>query len=62
MREETDDVKYITSLYFSFITIVTVGYGDISPVTIKEKLYIIVVTITASCIYGYVVNTIGTIF
>eukprot|EP00958_Prasinococcus_capsulatus_P007464 scaffold699_cov385-Prasinococcus_capsulatus_cf.AAC.9 len=31
--------QYITSVYWAFTTITTVGYGDISPVNIYERLY-----------------------
>lgn len=31
--------KYVNSLYFTFITMVTVGYGDITPQTINEKVW-----------------------
>lgn len=53
---------YISSIYFSFITMITVGYGDITPQTYQEKLYVIVVTIISSGCFGYVINTIGNIF
>jgi hypothetical protein len=41
---------------------VTVGYGDISPSNIPEKVYIIIMTLFSSINFAYVVNTIGTIF
>lgn len=31
--------RYITSLYWSFMTLTTVGFGDIHPVTFSEKCY-----------------------
>jgi len=34
-------VAYIDTFYFSVVTIVTVGYGDYSPKTPYEKLYVI---------------------
>jgi hypothetical protein len=41
---------------------VTVGYGDISPVTLFEKMYIICFALASCMIFAYVVNTIGNLF
>jgi len=30
---------YVTSFYFSITTIVTVGYGDITPLNATEKIF-----------------------
>ena len=40
----------------------TVGFGDVIPVSKNEKIYVILVTIISSGIFGYSMNTIGTIF
>jgi voltage-gated potassium channel Kch len=61
---EKNDKKeiYINAIYFSIITMVTVGYGDITPQNIREKIYLIIMTLFSSINFAYVVNTIGTIF
>jgi hypothetical protein len=41
---------------------VTVGFGDISPVNTKEKIFIIIMVLFSCMNFGYVVNTIGQIF
>jgi hypothetical protein len=41
---------------------VSVGYGDITPINNSEKIYISVMTIFSSMNFAYVVNTIGSIF
>ncbi|KAL4478141.1 hypothetical protein ABPG73_000341 [Tetrahymena malaccensis] len=52
---------YITSFYFSIITINTIGYGDITPVTPLERVYVSgMITITCA-VFGYSINTIGEI-
>jgi hyperpolarization activated cyclic nucleotide-gated potassium channel 1 len=35
---ESDDFKYITALYWTYTTVSTVGYGDISPTTELEMV------------------------
>jgi len=54
--------RYINAVYFSFITMVTVGFGDIKPTTDPEKVYVTFVALTSSLIFAYTVNTIGTVF
>lgn len=41
---------------------ITVGYGDIKPISDSEKMFIIFMTLLGSVIFAYVVNTIGGIF
>lgn len=41
---------------------ITVGYGDITPISNYEVIYVIVVTILSTMVFGYTVNTIGSIF
>ena len=40
----------------------TVGYGDISPVNFKEKIYAIIMLEIACGIFAYSINSIGIIF
>ncbi|EAS00878.3 cyclic nucleotide-binding domain protein (macronuclear) [Tetrahymena thermophila SB210] len=54
--------RYVYSFYFIVITITTVGYGDIKPISVYEKIYVTIITILGSCIFAYTVNTVGTIF
>lgn len=35
---------------------ISIGYGDITPVTIEEKLFVMGMTIIACGIFGYVVS------
>ena len=41
---------------------ITVGYGDIHPNTIYEKIYVIIMTLVSCGVFAYSVNTIGSIF
>lgn len=54
--------QYLQCLYFAFITMITVGYGDITPVSLEEKIYVILMTLISCGQFAYSINTIGTIF
>ena len=56
---EAWDVKYIYSIYWAITTIVTVGYGDITPQNKYEVLVVIFVEIIGTSIFGYMINVIG---
>ena len=40
---------------------ITIGYGDISPVSVKEKIYVLFMSLICCMVYGYALNAIGTI-
>jgi hypothetical protein len=48
--------KYVNSFYYSFITMLTIGYGDITPTTMNEKIFAIFIALIACAIFGYVIN------
>lgn len=41
---------------------ITVGFGDICPLNVEEKLYVVLMTIISCGVFAYAVNTIGNIF
>jgi hypothetical protein len=53
---------YINSFYFSVVTMSTIGYGDIAPVTDDEKLFMSFMSLFASMIFGYTINSLANIF
>ena len=53
--------RYINSLYFTAITSMTVGYGDIVPVTDMEKVFVTCITYLVTGVFGYIITSIGSI-
>lgn len=51
--------QYIYSLYWAVTTIVTVGYGDITPQNEWEIIVTICVELSGSALFGYLINVIG---
>jgi len=52
--------KYTASWYFSVMTMSTIGYGDISPVTSAERIVCSFMMLIGAGIYAYVVGSITT--
>lgn len=50
---------YIAGLYWLITTMVTVGYGDIAPVTTNERIVMVVVMLASSIVFGYILSSIG---
>ena len=50
---------YLASVYWSFTTMTTVGYGDIIPVNTAERLYACAAMIGGATIFGYVIGNIA---
>lgn len=40
----------------------TVGYGDVLPVNLNEKIYTLLTMLVGCCLFGYVMSSIGGIF
>ena len=53
--------QYITAAYFSFTTMVTVGYGDIHPVITPERVFGMWVMLISCGFFAYIVGSIGSI-
>ena len=48
-------------MYFSVITMLTVGYGDVAPCTTIERLFSIISIILTCGVFAYCMNVIGSI-
>ncbi|GGK44325.1 MULTISPECIES: potassium channel family protein [Flavobacteriaceae] len=50
------DDNFIDSLYMTIITMTTVGFGEIHPLTYNEKLFTIFLILISIMVYGYTVT------
>lgn len=53
--------KYIHSLYWSAVTIMTVGYGDIVAYNTEEVCFVIFTVLVGCIVFAYIINSIGMI-
>lgn len=51
--------RYVVSFYWSIVTMTTIGYGDITPVNLTERLFCIIMTLISTATFAYSVNSIG---
>lgn len=53
---------YITSLYFNFVTMITVGYGDVAATSMYERILCMFSMFVTCGLFGYALNKIQGIF
>lgn len=56
-RESSQTYLYVTSIYWSMTTLTTIGYGDITPNTINEKIYACVCYILGISMFASLVTS-----
>lgn len=54
---ETDSHKYVAALYFAVSTVATVGFGDITAVTLREKVVATITMLIGATIFGYMLSS-----
>eukprot|EP00500_Bicosoecida_sp_ms1_P000160 CAMPEP_0203810142 /NCGR_PEP_ID=MMETSP0115-20131106/2759_1 /ASSEMBLY_ACC=CAM_ASM_000227 /TAXON_ID=33651 /ORGANISM="Bicosoecid sp, Strain ms1" /LENGTH=1752 /DNA_ID=CAMNT_0050718925 /DNA_START=358 /DNA_END=5612 /DNA_ORIENTATION=- len=52
---------YVASIYFSYSTMTTVGYGDVYAVNNSEMIYTIICMIAGATVFGYIVGSMASI-
>ena len=59
IRNDTIYNQYITSLYWSTVTLFTTGFGDIVPSNPAEKIVSIVFILVGTLVFAFLINEIG---
>ena len=54
-------LTYVRAIYWTFTTLTTVGYGDISAKTIPQMLFASGVQITGVAVFGYVLSNVASL-
>ncbi len=64
MKDYTDKGNvdlYVTSMYFTVTTVLTVGYGDISAYSVAEKIFCIILMLIGVISFSYSTGALSTI-
>ncbi|KAK3238061.1 hypothetical protein CYMTET_51902 [Cymbomonas tetramitiformis] len=48
--------EYVVALYWAIMTMSTIGYGDVVPVTDLERVYAVFAMLTGASLYAYIVG------
>jgi voltage-gated potassium channel Kch len=52
---------YVAALYWSAMTMSTIGYGDILPSTLAERVFVSVAMLFGAFIYGYIIGAVSNV-
>ena len=58
----SENELYLASIYFVMQTIATIGFGDILPVTMTERIYTLLLLLIGVGFYSYIVGNLSNIF
>lgn len=53
--------KYVGAFYWAFTTMTTVGYGDITPTTARERLFTVAAMMVGASLFGYIIGNVTTL-
>ncbi|KAL4446143.1 hypothetical protein ABPG74_021682 [Tetrahymena malaccensis] len=61
LQNQPNQIIYLNSLYYIVVTVATIGYGDIHPVSSTEKMFLIFIAFITTGLFAYNVSTISSI-
>jgi len=53
--------QYVISLYWSFTTLATVGYGDLVATNMTHRVVVILIMVMGATVFGYIVANVSTL-
>lgn len=56
MQDSPHGDQYVASIYWTFTTMLAVGYGDIVPVTLSERIFTILCMLSGGILFGFVIS------
>lgn len=56
-----DFEKYTVGLYWAVITISTMGYGDVVPITHEERIFAVLCALLGACVFSYCMGNITSV-
>lgn len=59
IEDQPDYAQYISSIYFVFTTLTTVGYGDNTPISNTEKVFTIILMAFGVIFYSYMIGSLS---
>jgi len=62
LEQATTGTRYLRSLYWSIVTMTTVGYGDISPGRDVEYIFAIAVMLLGASLYAFIIGNLASLF